>query len=109
MKVAAGRATGLLAAAAQQLGEEVVALLIIRVAPCILIGARPGAAGIFAVVAGVPGRLFGPGGVDLARVVASPLLDVRQEVVGDGNFLEPLFGGLVAGVQVGVEFFASCR
>ena len=110
MQVGAGGAAHLLplllAAAPQELGEDVVALGEIGVA----LGAfvrMPRAAGVFAIVAPLRRGLLGARGVDLAGVVAAPLVRVGQEVVGRRHFLEPLLGVLVAGIEVRMQFLGQ--
>ena len=45
--------------------------------------------------------------IDLAAVKFCPLLGVAQQVEGRTDTLEPLFGGRIAGVLVGVQFLGQ--
>src|SRR5271165_5207561 len=96
----------LLAAAAQELGEDVVALGKVGVAFGALVRVSR-AAGVLAIIAALRGRLFGPRGVDLAGVVAAALVRIGQELVGGRNLLEPLLGVLVARVEVRMQLLGE--
>ena len=106
MEVRAWRAPRLLAGPAQEVGEEVVPLGEVGVAPLALVR-MSGAARIFAIVPALRRRFFGPRGVDLAGVVAASLFRVRQQVVGGRNLLEPLLGMLVARIEVRVQLLGE--
>ena len=52
-------------------------------------------------------RLLRARSVDLAGVVAPPLLRIGQEIVGAGDLLELVLGLLVAGIEIGVQFLGQ--
>src|SRR6516164_8301749 len=57
-------------------------------------------------------RALGARRVDLAGVETLALLGIAQQIVSAGNFLELVFGRLVAGIEIRVQFlrqFAICR
>src|SRR3979490_2899531 len=47
-------------------------------------------------------RPLGTGSVDFAAVKARALVRIAQQIVGGGDFLELIFGTLVAGIEVRV-------
>ena len=57
--------------------------------------------------AGVAAHGLAPVGVDLAAVELLALLLVAEDVEGGADALEPLLGGLVAGVLVGMELLGE--
>ena len=66
-----------------------------------------GGARVFAIISLARRRLFGPRGVDLARVVALSLVRIRQQVVGGRDLLELLLRVLVARIEVRVQFLGE--
>src|ERR1700726_4455154 len=52
-------------------------------------------------------RPLGTALVDLAAIVARPLLRIRQQFVSRGYRLEARLGGRLAGVQIGVELLGE--
>ena len=92
--------------AAQKLGEHVVALREIAVSAVTLVG-MAGFARVVAIVAGVRRRLLRSRGVDLAGVEPSPLVRIREQIVGGGDLLELLLRPLVAGVEVRVKLLGE--
>src|SRR3977135_3812269 len=52
-------------------------------------------------------RPLGSGGVDLAAVVARPLLGIAKKIIGRRNLLELLLRLPIAGMEVGVHFFGE--
>src|SRR5574337_1378884 len=106
MQVRAGPPSGLLAAAAQQFGDEVVALGEVGVAGLALVGVSR-AARVFAIVAALRRRLLSARGVDLPRVVAPALVWVGEDVVGGRDLLEPLLGALVARIEIGMQLLGE--
>src|ERR1700677_1388264 len=106
MQVRAGSAPRLLGAPAQELREQIVALRKVPVSRLALIGVAA-LGGVIAIIAGVRRRLFRPRGVDLASVEAPSLLRVGKQIVGRGDFLEPLLGRLVARIEIRVQLLGE--
>lgn len=56
--------------------------------------------GVFAIIAAL--RPLGTRGIDLAAVEAGAFLGIAENVVGRADVLEPFFGFLVTGIQIGM-------
>ena len=63
------------------------------------------AAGVFPVVALL--RPLLAAGVDLAEIETAALVRVAQDVIGRGDLLELLLGGLIAGIEVRMQLLGE--
>jgi len=100
-----------------------------KVGEDIVIAAEIGIAGVAGVASKVGsrivtvellGRALGPRFIDLARIIAPALVRITQQIIGAGNVLELVLGGLVTGIEIRMkllrelaigllDFFRRCR
>src|SRR5262249_50909549 len=101
MRIGAAHAQVGVAAAAEDLRQDIVALAEIRIARVAAVTLRRGAVGKVAIVA--LARPLVARGVDLAAVKSRALVGVADQVVRRRHCLELVLGLLVAGVEVGMQ------
>lgn len=98
---AAGIAARAATLSAKQIGEDVAETHILGAT----VAAR--ACAVEAAGAGIGVARFARC-VDLAGIIAPPLLGIAKQIIGLAHFFEALSGRSVAGIEVRVQFFGKC-